>query len=286
MFGEKIDYYLLRPFTHSRNRATEEELNERARHSGYTLEYARKYLFRVKSEYFGGCFPADPKLSYLDVGCGNGRLSIGLSLAGARNVTGIDICERHINEAIAMSQLLPVNQRPKFLLSDVHDWHQNRQFDVVIVLGAMEHIHDPGEFLKLIPGLLKPDGQAFVSFEPFQGIFGDHMKGFFWLPIPWRGLLFSENAILRLRREQFRPTDKATNYSEIVGGLNQMGYEEYIRLVHEAGLEFVSHNCNPQLSHRFRYLGLQYISRVLTRIPKLRGYFIVSDYSILRRKLS
>ena len=30
MFGETIDYWLLRPIAHSRNRATEEELNARA----------------------------------------------------------------------------------------------------------------------------------------------------------------------------------------------------------------------------------------------------------------
>jgi hypothetical protein len=148
----------------------------------------------------------------------------------------------------------------------------------------MEHIHDPGNFLKLLPDLLKTNGQAFVSFEPFQGVIGDHMSGFFRLPIPWRGLLFSEKALLRLRTEQFRPTDPAMRYQDIVGGLNQMRYEEYIRLVHDAGLEFVSHNCNPQLAHRFRYLRLNLVSRVLTSIPKLRGYFIVSDYSILRRR--
>ena len=284
MFGEKIDYHLLRPFTHGRNRATEDDLNEEAPRSTYSLDYARAYLERARLEYFGGRFPVDPHLSYLDVGCGGGRLSIGLSLAGARHVTGIDVVARQVDKARAMSQLLPIDHRPEFLHVDVHHWDPDQQFDVVIVLGAMEHIHNPGNFLKLLPGLLKTDGQAFVSFEPFQSVIGDHMSGFFWLPIPWRGLVASEKAILRLRREQFRPNDPATRYTDIVGGLNQMRYEEYIRLVDDAGLEFVSHNCNPQLAHRFRDPRLDLVSRMLTSIPKLRGYFIVSDYSILRRR--
>lgn len=282
MFGELIDYYLLKPFTHSRNRATEEELNAKVRNKKYSLDDARAYLERARLENFSGHLPVDPSLSYLDVGCGNGRLSIGLGLAGAKNVTGIDVNARGIDEARAWSQSIPIDQRPKFLHVDVHQWHPDQKFDVVIVLGAMEHIHDPGDFLRLLPRLLKKDGRAFVSIEPFQGMYGDHMSSFFWFPIPWRGLLFSEGALLRLRRERYRPTDPATRYSEIVGGLNQLPYEEYIRLVHDAGLQFVSHNCNPRLGRRFRYLPLGSISRILTSIPGLRGFFINADYSILR----
>lgn len=285
MFGERIDYHLLRPFTHSRNRATEAELDEMSRRLTYTLDEARAYVERAKREYFNGHLPISPHLDYLDIGCGMGRFAIGLSLAGARKVAGIDIVSRHIDEARLLSQGLAVAERPEFFHSDVHQWDTDRQFDVVIVLGAMEHIHDPGEFLLSLPRLLKPDGRAFVSFEPFQGVIGDHMSGFFRFPIPWRGLLFSEKALLRLRREQYRPTDPADRFKDIVGGLNQMWYEHYLRLVHDAGLEFVSHNCNPQLRYRLRYLPLRPISRVLTSIPKLRGYFTVSDYSILRRRL-
>ncbi len=282
MFGETIDYHILRPFTHGRNRATEVELNERARYSTYSLEEASKYLKKVKQVYFGGLFPIDPDISYLDIGCGMGRLSIGLSLAGAKNVTGIDIIARNIDEAKNISENLTNNSRPDFIHSDVHEWNSDRKFDVVIVLGAMEHIHDPASFLKMLARLIKPEGRAFVSFEPFQGPIGDHMSHFFWLPIPWRGILFSEKAIMRLRREKFRPTDPVERYKDVQGGLNQMWYEDYIRYVHEAGLEFVKHNCNPQLRYRFRYLPFHLISKFLTSIPKIRGFFIVSDYSILK----
>jgi hypothetical protein len=123
-----------------------------------------------------------------------------------------------------------------------------------------------------------------VSHEPFEGPFGDHMSQFFRVPMPWRGLLFSEQAILRLRRELFRPTDPATRYEDIVGGLNRMSFKTYVRWAREAGLEFVSHAFNPQLKQHPRLWPLHPVSRALTRIPAVQGYFTVSAYSILRRR--
>src|ERR1051325_11262610 len=201
MFGENIDYCLLRPLTHKRHRATEEELDKRATSSAFSLENARAYFDRAQSVYFAGRVPVDPDLSYLDIGCGMGRFSIGLSLAGARDVTGIDIVERNITEARKISAGMSQGIAPSFFHADIHDWAPKREYDVVIVLGAMEHIHDPGKFLAAVPRFLKPKGLAFVSHEPFQSPFGDHMREFFRIQIPWRGVLFSEKAILKLRAE-------------------------------------------------------------------------------------
>jgi SAM-dependent methyltransferase len=284
MFGEMIDYRILKPMTHSSNRATEEELNERAKSSTFTLDDAGAYVNRFRTEYFENRFPIDPKLSYLDIGCGMGRLSIGLSLAGAKDITGIDIVARHIDEAKALSERLIPDHQILFQHSDIHTWQQERRYDVIITLGAMEHIHDPAKFLHQMRNLLKPKGQAFVSFEPFHSPIGDHMRGFFNFQIPWRGCLFSEKAILRLRRECFRPTDPAKRYQDIVGGLNLMTFTQYVQWAHDAGLEFVYHAFNPQLKHHKRYRPLYPLSWVLTRIPKIRDYFGIFVFSILKRR--
>jgi 2-polyprenyl-3-methyl-5-hydroxy-6-metoxy-1,4-benzoquinol methylase len=284
MFGESVDYQLLRLFAHERNRATEDELDRQAGASGFRLDDARAYLERVRGEFFDGHLPVDPRLSYLDIGCGMGRLSLGLALAGARDVTGLDIVPRNIEQAQALSELLDPPSRPSFVNIDIHDWKPQRGYDVLFVLGAMEHIHDPRTFLAELPRLLKPEGRAFVSHEPFQSPIGDHMREFFRVQIPWRGLLFSERAILRLRREFYRPTDPAMRFQDIVGGLNLMSFRQYVRWAHEAGLDFVRHSFNPQLKHQRRFRPLHPISWVLTRIPGVQDYFIVNAYSILRRR--
>lgn len=282
MFGETIDYCFLKPLTHSCDLATEIELNERAKHSTFTLDQARTYLEKVQI-YFKNQLPIDPTLSYLDIGCGMGRLTIGLGLAGSKDITGIDILERHIIEAKRVASHMDEDQRPSFFVSDIQDLQTDRRYDVIIVLGAMEHIHTPAKFLKRLGGLLKPNGRAFVSHEPFQSPMGDHMHGFFKVQIPWRGVLFSEKAILRLRRECFRPTDLAKHYKDIAGGLNQMSFSQYIRYVHDAGLEFEFHNHNPQLWLYRHFLPLRPVSTVLTRIPTIRDYFIMTVYSIIKR---
>lgn len=286
MFGKTIDYHLLKPFTHTRNRFTEDELDDAAAGNlDFTIDDARNFLHRVRTEYFSGRFLVDKTLSYLDIGCGQGRLAIGLIDAGADDVTGIDISKRQIVEANNLAEkLVPDHPGTIFHTGDIHGWQHERQYDVIIALGAMEHIHDPRDFLHQVRNLMNPEGVMFASFEPFHSPIGDHMQGFFRIWIPWRGVLFSEDAVLRLRSECFRPTDSAIRYQDIVGGLNLMRFSEYKKWLHEAGLEVVCHNINPQLKFHNRYKPLYPLSWALTRIPKVQDYFSVVIYSVIRRR--
>jgi len=127
MSGERIDYRLLRLIAHDRNKATEEELDERAQRSTFSVDDARAWLEKVRNVYFAGRLPVDPKLHYLDIGCGNGRLCIGLAAAGARNITGIEIVPRHVVEAETIARALPPGARPRFFNVDIHDWTPPRQ---------------------------------------------------------------------------------------------------------------------------------------------------------------
>jgi 2-polyprenyl-3-methyl-5-hydroxy-6-metoxy-1,4-benzoquinol methylase len=279
MFGEKIDYLLLRPLVHARNRGTEEELDRRARNPSFTVADAKAYYEKVNS-YFGGRLTVSPELSYLDVGCGMGRLSFGLVRAGARDVTGVEVVPRHVEEAQAIGARLGFTDQPRFILRDIHRWETPRLYDVIIVLGAMEHIHDPDRFLARLPSLMKPSSRVYLSHEPFQSPIGDHLYGFFRVQIPWRGLLFSERALLRLRREYYRPTDPAERFQDVVGGLNQMSYTTFLRYARAAGLAVEYVGINPQLK---RFMPAFWVSQILTHFPLLRDYFSITVYAVLKR---
>lgn len=281
MFGPDVDYHILRALTHDRGRKTQEELDALADRDAFTLDQADAYLARVRDEFFGGDIPLDPALSYLDIGCGMGRLALGLARAGLPDVTGVDIVPHHIVQAQRLAEQLPAATRPTFIDADIHDWDTDRRFDVIFVMGAMEHIHDQDRFLVAMARLLAPSGRAFVSIEPFHSPVGDHMRHFFHVPIPWSGLIFDERAMLRVRRERFRPSDPATRYDEIQGGLNQVRYERYLANVRAAGLRFARHHINPQLRRRRRTLPLHLASRALTHMPAVRDYFVICDYGIL-----
>ena len=293
MFGKAVDYYLLKPLTHKRNRATADDLERRAReldrpsndapaHSPYTLEQARAYARKATDLYFRGQFPVDPDLSYLDLGCGTGRLSIGLSLLGIQKIVGMDLLDHDIATADAIAETLPGDLRPDFVHLDGKAVDSQR-FDVVIALAVMEHVSAPRQFLERVRTLLKPEGRAFVSMTPFHGPFGDHMRPFFRVQIPWRGVLFSEQAILRLRRECFRPSTPARSFHEIEGGLNGMTVSEYFRNIKAAGLEVVAHRFDPHFYRYPRLWPLAPLSLVLTRIPRVRDFFTFNVYSVLRR---
>ena len=282
VFGGAIDYRLLRPLTHDRNRATEAELEALAANPTYTLKEAIAYIDRARKIWYENRLPIDPNLRYLDAGCGIGRAALGLAARGATDVTGIDILPRHIDEASNLAARFDLPNSPEFLVADMVTWKPERRFDVVLALGVMEHVYDPRTFLKSLHDLLAPTGRAFVEHAPFLSPIGDHNAPFFRLQLPWRGALFSEQALLRLRTEQYRPSDPVTRYQDLAGGLNLMRFDDYLRYVDEAGLEFEYHNLNPQLREHRKFRYIAGLTKPLVKIPRLRDYFIITAFGILR----
>jgi SAM-dependent methyltransferase len=280
MFGPVVDYWLLRPLTHSRNAATEEELNARAAGNVSIDIDAELAKIQKLQQRLGGRLPISENLSYCDVGCGEGGMALALAVLGARHVTGIDLTPRSIVTAVANSTRMQLDTRVDFICADIHSWEPSSQFDVVLSHEALEHILEPEKFLGRLRILVKPTGIVVLAFGPlFWCPFGDHMQMFFRLPIPWRGVLFSEQAILRLRRERFRPTDKATRYQDITGGLNLMRYSEFLKTAINLGWTFEFLDVNPQLK---KLKPMYSLSSVLTSIPHVQDYVAGSVYAVLR----
>jgi SAM-dependent methyltransferase len=279
VFGQTIDYVILQPLTHRRNVATEQELDARADHALLSIEHAVARLQKLVDR-MEGRLPIDDSLHYLDIGCGTGELAIALARSGCKSVTGIDLIPRNVSMATRNAERFGVSHATTFVAEDAHRWKAPRRYDVIVSHEALEHIHDPRTFLHRIRQLISPKGIAVLAFGPlFHSPLGDHMDGFFRVPIPWRGALFSEGAILRLRRECYRPTDPAECYRDIKGGLNQMRYSEFLRFVAGTGWEFGFLSVNPQLR---RLPAFHRLSNALLRVPVLRDYIASSVYVILR----
>jgi 2-polyprenyl-3-methyl-5-hydroxy-6-metoxy-1,4-benzoquinol methylase len=281
MFGSTIDYWILRPLTHNRKLESEEELDARFSHSSMIdMAAAIRRVLKLQSR-LQGRFPIQPDLRYLDIGCGTGDITLALAKLGAGKVTGLDFLPRYISAAVANSERVQLGDRVEFVCCDVHDWTPPHRYDVVISHEALEHIRDPKGLLARLSALVESKGIAVLAFGPlFPSPFGDHMGGFFRVPVPWRGVLFSEEAVLRLRRMQYRPTDPAASYPEIAGGLNLLRYSEFLRHVAETGWEFDFLAVNPQLA---RVPPLYWMSNALVRTPLVRDYVASSVYTILRR---
>ena len=98
----------------------------------------------------------------LDVGCGGGILSEGLSKAGAR-VVGIDMADKALNVAklhLHESQLDIMYEK-----SSAEDFSAKHagQFDVVTCMEMLEHVPDPIRVVRACAELVKPGGWTIFS---------------------------------------------------------------------------------------------------------------------------
>ena len=281
MFGSFLDYWLLRPFVHRRRIATEQELDALAEIGEPFDETQAKNRLEKWNRRLENRIPIRRELRYLDVGCGYGDLTIAFALAGCGPICGIDVIPRSITRAKAAAKELKLEDQVEFVCTDFHQWEPTTKFDVVLSHEALEHILEPKAFLQRLGEMVTDDGIAVLAFGPlFYSPFGDHMNAFFKFRIPWKGVIFSEKAILRLRTENYRPTDFVSRYQDITGGLNLMRYSEFLRYVQESGWHIDTLFVNPQLKS---YLPLYWLSCLLTRLPIIKDYFAASVYAILRR---
>jgi SAM-dependent methyltransferase len=281
MLGATFDYFVLRAFAHSRNRATEEQLDSRSGRTGAAEVDEAEAKFQKLFDRFGGHLPIDPGLRYLDLGCGSGELTLAFARRGVKRITGVDFLPRNIESARSRAAEAGAGEGVKFVCSDLYGWAPEGRYDVLLSFDALEHIEAPGAFLRKIEDFIAPGGVAVLAFGPlFHSPFGDHMWDFFRLQIPWRGILFSEQALLRVRKECFRPTDPARSYAEIAGGLNLIRYSEFLQYVRDSGWRFDYLAVNAFLK---RKPLLRLASDLVTSVPHLGDYFTHDVYAVLRR---
>ena len=198
-------------------------------------------------------------------------------------MTGIDKDPYYIEIAKRSARKMQLQDKVTFECMNVHDIPNDREYDIVLSHEMLEHVERPGDCLRRMDGVLKSriGGVIILAFGPlFHSPLGGHVNRFFRFRIPWVGVLFSEDAIMRLRHEFWRPLDDAQVFEDMREGLNKMKFSEFLRYVEETGLRTERLIVNPQLK---RWPALWRLSNLLLRVPLLRDYLAVSVYAIYRR---
>ncbi len=108
----------------------------------------------------------------LDMGCGSGRYSLGLSSLGAKKVTGVDISEKAYSQSvlIAKEENLDVDfMEANFLELPFED----ESFDFVFSNGTLHHSSSIEKSLGQLNRVLKKGGNSFIYLYATGGIFWD-----------------------------------------------------------------------------------------------------------------
>ncbi len=170
----------------------------------------------------------------LDFGCEGGFEAIDIAKNGAKKVIGVDLYEDTLAGAQRRAEEAGVADRCLFTSK------AGEKVDVVVTLDAFEHFADPAGMLRLMGNLLKDNGSILACFGPtWYHPLGGHGFSIF----PWAHLVFTENAIMRWYGE-FSP-EKATKFSEVRGGLNQMTIRRFERIVAMSDFRFESLEAVP-----------------------------------------
>lgn len=101
----------------------------------------------------------------LDIGCGNGNISIFLGSLGYQ-VSGVDLSEA----AIAKARQLNTLPNVKFEVGNAEELHGlEARYDVVICSEVLEHLNSPENTLYAIHKIMKEDGVLFVTVPNGKG---------------------------------------------------------------------------------------------------------------------
>ena len=281
MFGKKIDTFIIRFISHDRNLKTENQLEKDSllNDRPTNLSNFNKFIERAGARFsWRGS-------TILDVCCGEGDLARSLAKNGAKEVYGVDIQSKHISLADRIANKEEISN-VHFIKSDFYDFNVNKKFDYVISYEILDHIPNTEAALKKMVSFVKDNGKLIVFTSAFWGSpLADHCSGFMKFFIPWRHLIFNEDALLKVRREKFRPTDDGKSFSDIRGGLSKYLFTDYYNSIKKLGLKVEVDECNYQF--KYVYNGklklLYFLSIIISKIPILRQFFVYSSIIILHK---
>ncbi len=130
------------------------------------LPWARRLIRRT--------IPADRGIRLVDLGCGYGRLLLGLKSMGYTNCMGIDGSESQLS----VSRQLGLDS---LILDDIGTFLRatpDQSFDVVTAIDLLEHL-EKSELIKTLDQILRilrPNGRLVVHLPNAEGIFGNRIR--------------------------------------------------------------------------------------------------------------
>lgn len=128
------------------------------------------FIVQTLEKHFSGRLKSEIKI--LDVGCGNGNISLPLASLGYQ-VLGIDVDSNSISNAQKKNHF----SNARFLVFEADKIRELGQFDCVIASEFFEHLKNPQNFAKQVYQILNPGG-FLISSIPNGGNLVENLRWF------------------------------------------------------------------------------------------------------------
>lgn len=235
-----------------------------------------------------------PETRVLEIGCGEGGNLVPFVERRCREVVGMDLDRKKIENGNIFHEKWLAEQADKTLspprleVCNVYDaspagWGT---FDLIFMRDTLEHIHDQARFMAFVHSFLKPTGKFFLGFPPWQNPFGGHQqmcKSRLLSKLPYFHLLPRPlyAGLMRALGESPQTVDALLEIQET--RITIEGFERIKRSTGYETLERRLYLINPNYEVKF---GLK--SRLapvwLSGLPWLRNFFITTNYYIIQHK--
>jgi ubiquinone/menaquinone biosynthesis C-methylase UbiE len=101
----------------------------------------------------------------LDVGCGDGSLS--LNLVGNNRVTFLDSSEEMLEIVRERIQITQLNNAI-FFCDTIEDFQPHSNYDLIIIIGVLAHVDNVSEVLLKIKKIAENNAQIIIQFSDFE----------------------------------------------------------------------------------------------------------------------
>ena len=122
---------------------------------------------RVRSKIVNELLGNISNKNILDVGCGNGLIS--LKYAKVNKLTLIDISDKMLGLAKANAQLMGIDSID-YHKGSIEDFDPSKKYDVIIVIGILSHLKSIRSTIVKLKKILSKDGDIIIQFSDYNSM--------------------------------------------------------------------------------------------------------------------